>query len=191
MSNTFSKRSLSIPLIKSPNSSIICLNKHDTRSPTSLSCFLTAVSNSGSGMPISSRPSFTSLLTSSMTTPLMLAVSPVSFFCMRCCVRLISYSRSTTLPVCLSINSSISFFSIPRANFINSAIGPSSFVAVSDPHLPLPTWTVTFCFSVAAFCFSLSVFAAPRSFLVSSVPSSFLCPSLFVGASSTPDSSLV
>ena len=139
MSNTFSTRSLNIPLIKSPSSPIACLNKHDTKSPTSLSCFLTAVSNAGSGILRLASPSCTSLLVSSMTTPLMLAVSPVSFFCMRCDMILISYSMSTTLPVCLSINSSISFFSTPRANFMNSAIGPSSFVAVSDPHLPLPT----------------------------------------------------
>ena len=96
---------------------------------------------------------------------------------------------STTEPSSLLINWSISFFSTLRANFINSAIGPSSFVAVSDPHLPLPTRTVTFCFSVAIACFSLSIFAGPRSFL-SSVELC-VCPSLFFGASSKPVSSLV
>ena len=139
MSNTFSSKSFNNPLIKSPISPSICLNKQDTKSPTSLSCFLTALSLSGSGMLSLSKPSVTSLSTSSMTTPLMFCVSPLIFVFILFDTLLISFSRSTISPVFLSINSSISFFSMPRANFINSAIGPSSFVAVSDPHLPLPT----------------------------------------------------
>ena len=76
VSSIFSSKSLSIPFIKSSNSSKSCLNKQDTKPPTSLSCFLTALSKSGSGTLILSRPSRTRLFTSSITTPFILAVMP-------------------------------------------------------------------------------------------------------------------
>ena len=183
VSNTFSKRSLNIPLIKSPNSLSICLNRQDTRSLTSFSLSLTATSNSGSGIPISFRPSCTSLLTSSMTTPLMLAVRPDIFLCILAAVCDILRSKSITLPVASSIYSPMAFCLIPRENFIKSARGPSSFVAVSDPHLPLPTWTVTFFASSAAFCEAENCSSPPRGFTV--LPSPPL-PPLLVDAVSKP-----
>ena len=132
---------------------------------------------------MSLRPSCIIFSTSSMTTPLMLAVRPNIFLCILAAVCDIFKSISATSPVASSIYSPIEFCLTPRAHFINSARGPSSFVAVSDPHLPLPTWTVTFFASSAAFCEAEYCSSPPRGFTV--LPSPPL-PPLLVDAVSKP-----
>ena len=149
-SNKFSTKSPNKPFIKLPRSPSKSLKRHDTKSPTPFNSFLTLSSRSGFGILSLSRLSCMSLLVSDITTPLILAVSPLSFFVILLAVLLIALSISTTSPVILSTNSSISFFSTPLANFMNSAIGPLSFVELSDPHLPFATITDTFKDSLAS-----------------------------------------
>ena len=108
-SRTFEIRSLSIPLMKLPRSLSRSLNKQDINPPTSLSCFLTALSKSGFGILSASRPFCTSLLVSLMTTPLILAVIPLNFFSTLSATLFILLCRSTNLPVLLSIHSPTSF----------------------------------------------------------------------------------
>ena len=88
------------------------------------------------------------------------------------CINSISSATSSISPVCLSMNSPISFCSIPLAHFKNSAVAPFIFTSAGVPHLPLPTCTVYFFLLSAAFWASVCLDALPRSLTVDTVLSS-------------------
>ena len=108
--------------------------------------------------------------------PLTLLRTPPMNPCILFCINSISSATSAISPVCLSMNSPISFCSIPLANFKNSAVAPFIFTSAGVPHLPLPTCTVYFFLLSAAFWASVCCDALPRSLTVDTVFLSSLPP---------------
>ena len=121
-----------------------------------------------------------SFCASFITVPLTLESTPPMKPCILLCIFSISSATSSILPVFLLMNSPISFFSIPLANFRNSAVAPLILTSEGVPHLPLPTWIVYFFLSSAAFIASVAFDASPRGLTVDTVFSSVVTSSVFV-----------
>ena len=128
-SSACSTRSMSIPEIVLRVSPAICLNRHLIRSDTLLSCSFRGSRMSGSGMLILSICSWMNFSVSLRTTPLTLPMIPSMNLAILDVYFSTSAAKSSTSPVLLLINSPISFFSIPRAYFRNSAIAPLIFTS--------------------------------------------------------------
>ena len=138
-------------------------------------CFLTAAAPFGSGIAILSNSSLIKMSASFITTPLMFLVIPFNFLLILSAEFLTSKATSRTSPVCLSINSPTSFWSILRANFMNSLITFSILVEGSPPHLPSARFTEKH------LSFSTNL---PRSLIAS--PTTFLGFTVLVSDSPSP-----